>query len=157
MWVESGKRAHPVKGVEVLRKVVIFVHHAAAQHLEGHGGAARLQEHLRGGVVEVHHARRVSHRSDPMADTLRLDDERLARAEGIRYADDGLKRVALCTAGRRTVRRLVADADVVVEDLAHDLSRHAWAIVGDTQAYEVIFALDLDAHDRRDARRLAGV
>ena len=92
-----------------------------------------------------------------MADPLRLDDERLARAEGIRYADDGLERVALRAAGRRAVRRLVTHPEVVVEDPAHDLDRYARPVIGDTQAYEVVLALDLDAHNRRNTRRLAGI
>ncbi len=78
MGVESGKRAHPVEGVEVLRKVVVFVHHATTGHLQRHGRAVCLKEHLCGGVVEVHRAGRVNPRLDAMADLLRLNNKRLA-------------------------------------------------------------------------------
>src|SRR5215211_2851678 len=133
MGVESGKRPRPVKGVEVLHYVVVLVAiyrgylrrfaSKPSRYLKRDGGTARFQQHLSRAVVEVHRTSRVDPRPYPVANTLRLDDERLARAKGIRYADDGLERVALCATSRRTVRRLVADANVVVEDLAHDISR----------------------------------
>jgi len=109
------------------------------------------------GVRDADLAGGINPRADSVADAACGDHDRLAGAEGIGNTDDGLQGVALRPARRRAVRRLVADAHAVVEDLAYYFGRYAEAVVGDAEAQHTVFLLDLHPNLRGHARRLAGV
>jgi hypothetical protein len=147
MRIEGGERAHPVERVELLRP------RGYPQSYGGAGGVSRLLV-----MLDAHVARRVYLGRDGVVHAFGIDNDGWTTpAQSVRDSDNSLQGVALRSASRRAIRRLVTHPDVVVENLAHQLRRYARAVVADVEMQEFILVLDLDINLRGDARRLAGI
>ena len=130
----------------------------AGGDLKAYAGSGRTVRLVRLLLVrDTHVPGRVDPRLDGVAHAARLDCDRLGYAEAVGDADGRRQGVALCATRRRAVRSLIRYANVVVENLAHDLGRYTGAIVGDGNPDRAMLVSRINAYLGRNAGGLAGI